>query len=502
MARPDWRGAGISFALGMVAASGQAPFAAWWLALPAFAAIVARVAGAADARQACRIGWIAGAGYFCAALNWIVQPFLVDAARYGWMAPFALLLMGFGLALFWAAAAYLAGRQAGRARRALGFALALTLAETARGWVLTGFPWALPGHIWIDTPVAQLAAYIGPNGLTLLTLGLAALPVAWQGRRRVLASGLAVLLLGLSFGAGAWRLAQPEPEAPGLRLRLVQPNAEQHLKWDPLQAERLFQLQLDYTAALPRPDLVIWPETALPYLYEAGGSAAQAIADAAKGVPVALGVQRLEGEAAYNSLVVIGDAGQPQAVYDKHHLVPFGEYVPLGEWAYRLFGLRAFAAQRGYGYSAGPGAAVLDLAGLGKVLPLICYEAVFPQDLRAAPTRPDWLLHITNDAWFGTWTGPFQHAAQARLRAVEQGLPLVRVANTGVTQIVDARGRVVAGLEFGIAAYLDADLTGPLPITPFARWGEGPLLLLLAGLALMVFRFRKQPPLDAPQHGA
>jgi apolipoprotein N-acyltransferase len=145
----------------------------------------------------------------------------------------------------------------------------------------------------------------------------------------------------------------------------------------------------------------------------------------------------------------------------------------------------------GNGYTAGTGPAVMDLGAMGKILPLICYEAVFPQDLRAAPERADWILQITNDAWFGTLTGPWQHMAQARLRAIEQGLPLVRVANTGITAVIDARGRVVQALDFGVAAYLDVPgVPGALPPTPYARWGEMPVLLLLAGLGMGLFATR------------
>ncbi|MDZ4096473.1 MAG: apolipoprotein N-acyltransferase, partial [Paracoccaceae bacterium] len=193
----------------------------------------------------------------------------------------------------------------------------------------------------------------------------------------------------------------------------------------------------------------------------------------------------LDGMRGYNSMAVIGAGGATMALYDKHHLVPFGEYMPFGDLAADVFGLKAFAAQTGNGYSAGPRAAVLDLGPrLGRVLPLICYEAVFPQDLRAAPTRADWILQITNDAWFGTLTGPYQHLAQARLRAIEQGLPLVRVANTGVSAVIDARGRIVAQIPLGQAAYLDAALPGALTAPPYARWGEGPVLLMLAAFAL------------------
>ena len=267
-------------------------------------------------------------------------------------------------------------------------------------------------------------------------------------------------------------------------LRLVQPNAEQGLKWDPDQARMFFERQLSFTAAGSRPDLVIWPETAVPYLIDEYPEVARRIAEAGRGSPVAVGVQRVAGWQYWNSLAVIGPGGQIGASYDKHHLVPFGEYIPFGDLLYDWFGLVAFAAQQGNGYSPGPGPAVLDLGGnLGKVLPLICYEVIFPQDVRAAPERADWMLQITNDAWFGTWSGPFQHLAQARLRAIEQGLPLVRVANTGVTAVVDARGRILDSLPFGEAGYLDVPLPGGLPPTPYARWGEGPILLLLLALA-------------------
>jgi apolipoprotein N-acyltransferase len=233
-------------------------------------------------------------------------------------------------------------------------------------------------------------------------------------------------------------------------------------------------------------DLVIWPETALPFLIRDNPDLPTLIGSAGRGAAVAVGLQRVEGDRGYNSLQIFGPDGALLGAYDKHHLVPFGEYVPLGDLAYDLFGVEAFAAQTGNAYTPGPGPSLLNLGPkLGNVLPLICYEAVFPQDLRGT-ARPDWLLQITNDAWFGIRTGPFQHAAQARLRAIEQGLPLVRVANTGVTEVVDARGRVTAALPFGTQGFLDAALPGPLPATPYSRWGEAPLVALLAGLIALI----------------
>ena len=410
----------VAFVLGGIAAAGQAPLGIWCLTLLGLAGLFYMICAQATRLRAALVGWLGGAGYFCASLSWIISPFLVDAPNDAWMAPFALLIMGFGLALFWGLAAALG-------RRSLGLVVALAAAELARGYVLTGFPWALIGHVWIDTPVAQLAAYVGPSGLTLLTCALA---MGILGSTRVRIG--AVFALALAWGFGAWQLAKP-----------------------------------------------------LPYMLEYDPELAQMIATSAGGATVAMGRQRVQGDLGWNSLSILSPTGVETHIYDKHHLVPFGEYIPFGDLAFEWFNISAFAAQTGNAYSAGDGPTVLDLGRLGQMLPLICYEAVFPQDLRTK-TRATWILQITNDAWFGTLTGPFQHAAQARLRAIELGLPLVRVANTGVTAIYDARGRVRDRLDFGIGAYLDAKLPSPLPQTPYARWGEIPVLVLLIGLALVV----------------
>jgi apolipoprotein N-acyltransferase len=479
---PGFRALWLPLGLGVVMATGQAPLGFWWATLAALALLLHRLARATPS-QAAWMGWFAGAGYFGASLSWIVSPFLVDAARDGWMAPFALVLMAFGLALFWALACGVALRSQSPV---LALVTALTAAELARGYVLTGFPWALIGHVWIDLAPAQVAALIGPSGLTFLTLAAAAL----AARRHLVPAAVVVAAM---WGFGLWQLSQAHPAAPGVALRLVQPNAAQNAKWDPDQARLFFDRLMTATSAPGEVDLVIWPETALPYLIIHNPELPAMIGAAGRGASVAVGLQRVEGVRGWNSLQVFDPKGGVLASYDKHHLVPFGEYIPLADLAHDWFGLQAFAAQTGNAYSAGPGPTVLDLGRIGRVLPLICYEAVFPQDLRTS-IRPDWLLQVTNDAWFGTLTGPFQHAAQARLRAVEQGLPLVRVANTGVTQVVDARGRITAALPFGTDGFLDAPLPGPLPPTPYSRFGEGPLLMLIAAcLAAILIKSRRRP---------
>ncbi len=480
-----WRRAGLATGLGAVAALGQAPWGLWGATLAALGALIWLLGRMPDGRAAFWTGLLAGAGYFALALSWIVEPFLIDIARHGWMAPFAVVGLSFGLGLFWALAALVARRFP---QPALGFVAAFVALEALRGVIFTGFPWAMLGHVWIGTPLDQLAALGGPSLLSLLTLLAAALPFAarWRG-----AVG-SVLMLTAALGFGLWRLDRPLPEPRPGTVRLVQPNAEQSMKWEAARAEEFLDRLLMLTAKDGPADLTIWPETAVPYMLEYAPDVAGMVVAASGGRPVAMGIQREENGLFFNSLRVLEGGGGETARYDKAHLVPFGEYIPAGDLAYDWFGLSAFAAQAGNTYSAGPGPQVLDLGPFGKVLPLICYEAIFPREVNAAPERADWMLQITNDAWFGIRTGPFQHFAQARLRAIEQGLPLVRVANTGITAVVDAHGRVVAELAFGTMAVLDVRLPGALPPTPYSRWGDGPVAMLLAGLALAAVGGRRQ----------
>lgn len=472
-------------ALGAAVALGQAPVGWWPVAILALSGVTWAVV---RSHHPARAAWLAGAGYFAAAMFWIVEPFQVEPEKYGWMAPFALIGMAGGMALFWALAGWIAGRSR---PRALGFALGLAATDLLRGYVLTGFPWALTGHVFIGSPIAQAAAFVGPVGLSLIATLTAAAP--WMTARRRSAAALAVLVLALVWGGGQVRLSGPGPaDRADLRVRLIQPNAQQDEKWNPDRAYEFFDRQRAQTSAPPRdggrrPDLVIWPETAVPWLLDDPGPVLELIAESAGGARVALGIQRSDGPLFYNSLAVLGPGAEIEAVYDKFHLVPFGEYVPLGEALVPL-GVSAFAASRGNYYSAGPGARVLDLGRLGKVQPLICYEAVFPQDLRAAPERPDWLMQVTNDAWFGQMSGPYQHLAQARLRAIESGLPLLRAANTGITAVIDAQGRIRQSLALGAEGWIDTAVPGALPPTPYARLGDLPVAagLIVAFLALFL----------------
>lgn len=483
---PGTRRARYTAALaGTFAALGMAPLHFTGLALVGLAAVLWLIGREATARQAFLTAWFAGFGHFALWLNWIVSPFLVDPWVYGWMAPFAIVLMAGGMACLWGGAAALSLRFA---RPGLALCAVLVLGEFARGYLFTGFPWALLGHVWIGMPGIQLASIFGQYGLSLLALGAAAMLA--HGTKRGI-GGFVGLYLVVSVVGGVMESRPIDGTPKDVHLRLVQPNAEQSLKWDPAEARILFQRQLDLTASDDPADLTIWPETAIPYLFEYEPEVPGIIAKASLGKPVALGIQRVEGSRGWNSLRIVQGQGEVTQTYDKFHLVPFGEYMPFGDWLHEWFGLSAFAAQTGNGYSAGDGPHLLDLGPkFGRVLPLICYEAVFPQGIRAAPERADWMLQITNDAWFGTLSGPFQHFDLARLRSVEFGLPMVRVANTGVTAVIDAKGRVIARLPFGVAGKLDVDQIPPATSpTPYSKWGDWPAFVLV--LLLMIVAVTK-----------
>jgi apolipoprotein N-acyltransferase len=466
-------------ALGAVAALGQVPLSLPLATLAALAAVfwLFRRGGLGFGA-----GWAFGAGHFALALHWIVEPFLVEPEIHGWMAPFALVLMAGGLALFWGAAFGLARRLA----LGPGGLVALWAgAEMLRSLAFDGFPWALVGHVWIGTPLEQVAGWWGAHGLTLATLAVGA-GLAAPGRWRLTgAAGLAAV------AAGWWLLdpgpaPAPDPEAPVLRI--VQPNVPQAEKWDPLRQpghlERLLALSAGGKAAL-----TVWPETALTELLEWAGPVLAAGAEAGR-APLATGIVRREGARYFNSLVVTDGTGAATALYDKAHLTPFGEYIPFGDLLGR-WGIHGLAASQGAGFSAGPGPALIDLAGIGPARVLICYEGIFAEEIavpgpRSGP-RPRLMLLVTNDAWFGNWAGPRQHLSLARLRAIEQGLPVARAANTGISAMIDGRGRVLESLPLNEAGAILAPLPPALSAPPYARWGDGPagagaVLLLLAAL--------------------
>ena len=470
--------AAIFAALGVVAGLGQAPLD-WPLATVLALALFFWLARAIPAAlRLWRAAWAFGFGYFAFTLRWIVEPFLVDVQTHGWMAPFALILMGLGGGAFWALAAGLVQRFA--PGRALVLGLAFAVAEVTRSLIFTGFPWALLGHVWIDTPVAQMAAIGGPHLLTLVTV-LAAVSLVHLADRHWEAVLVPACLVGLAVVLNPG--VASKPTSAQKIVRLIQPNVPQNEKWDPQFRGYHFDRLLAFTSdGNVRPDLIVWPETAVPELLEWAQPMLDQMSDAAGGAPLIAGVQRQSKPRVFhNSLFVLGRGGLLEGLYDKKHLVPFGEYIPAGDLLGNL-GFPGAASSQGYGFTAGALADTLEVTGIGLIRPLICYEGIFAEEV-TPDMRPGLMVLITNDAWFGKAAGPAQHLAQARLRSIEQGLPMVRVANTGISAMIDAKGRITASMPLDRAGYIDVPLPAAGDVTPYVRFGEWPVL---AALALML----------------
>ena len=480
LARPRWQRTGFLVLLGVVAGLGQAPQDIWPASIVALAVLLCLHRETPTRQQAAFHTWAFGVGYFAFSLRWIVEPFLVDIARYGWMAPFAIALMAAGAALFWGLAAWCASRAA--PRNALMLGLALVVAEITRSLILTGFPWALLGHIWVSTGIAQLAAFGGPHVLSFITvlcawaLGLMACQHRLPG----------LIILGL-FAATSFAM-RPGPVLSAAddlpMVRIVQPNAPQHQKWDPAYRDLFVNRLVEMTGQGDVPDLVVWPETAIPFLLNHIEDDLSLLSGAARGAPLVFGIQRTDIDRNYyNSLVVMGPGGQLQTIYDKRHLVPFGEYVPGAALLGRA-GATGLAENLGSGFTAGAERGPITLPGIGKAIALICYEGIFAEEVTDGGDRARLLLLITNDAWFGQAAGPYQHLAQARLRAIEQGLPMVRAANTGISAMIDGKGRIVQSLELGVDGALDVALPPALFRTLYVRYGDWPLVIVLILLTM------------------
>jgi apolipoprotein N-acyltransferase len=500
-----WRRRGAAALAGAVATAALPPFYFLPALLVAFVALVWLLDGAALAPRRARavfaLGWWFGFAHFVTGLYWISYALLVDAAAFGWLVPFAVAGLSAYFALFPALAVMLAGFAAPGWPRVTALAGAWVLGEYLRGVALTGFPWNPVGSVLQVRPeLMQGAALGGAFGLSLVAVLMAALPALLarpgrSGRVAVIAvAGLGVLL----WVGGALRLAGAPTDTPatGPRLRLVQGAVAQVQKWAPARAREHFERYLALSRAPGRdgavPDVVIWPETAVPAVYDGSDDFPRALARAvAPGATLITGVVRRAGQGTqlqlWNSVIAVNGRGRLLATYDKHHLVPFGEYVPLA----RFNPVPKLTAGR-RDFSAGPGAATVALPGLPSFSPLVCYEAIFPGRVVAPGTRPAFLLNVTNDAWFGISTGPYQHLAATRLRAVEEGLPLVRAANTGISALIDAEGRVRASLGLGRRGMLDVTLPAPTA-TFFARFGNVPALVTaLILLVLGIFRVRRK----------
>jgi len=474
-----WRRAGAAVFLGVLATAALPPLYGLPLLVVAFTGLLWMLEGAGTVRQSALVGWWFGLGHFTSGIYWVGLALLTDAERYGWLAPVAPLGLAAYLALYPAAAAGLAKwlqnwpAAAGATGRVLAFAVAWTVGEWLRGHLLTGFPWNPIASVWgVSGPVMQFAALFGAYGLGFVTVIAAAMPAVLgddaSRKRAWVPVAAAYLLLGVIWIGGAARIppagtAAEQATVPGTVLRIVQPNVAQNEKWrDELRIAHLkrdLELTAEAARAAPRSGekvFVIWPETAVPFLVDQDEAVRRAIASVVpEGGLVITGAPRatpqgVEPFGIWNGVVAIDGQGSVVGRYDKFHLVPFGEYLPLRAIIPPGLGLEKLTPGA-TDFSAGPGPRTLRLPGLPAIGPLICYEIIFPHAVSDANDRPGLFVNVTNDAWFGTSSGPYQHFESARMRAIEEGIPVARAANTGISGVIDPYGRVVARLGGNLA---------------------------------------------------
>jgi apolipoprotein N-acyltransferase len=516
-----WRRAAIAFSAGAVATLALAPFNLWPLMFVSFAVLVWLIDGSAAGRlggalAAAAAGWWFGFGYFLSGLYWVGHAFLVDAKVFGWLLPIAVVGLPAGLALFPAAGLALARSMWTRGPvRVLALALSLTISEWLRGQLLTGFPWNAFGYALTGPlAMAQGAAIVGIWGLTFVAVAVFASSAVLADERTDtrlpwLPLVCAIATLAALATYGAVRLARtPTALVEGVRLRIMQPNLQQNEKFNYGAKPQVMSRYIALSDRATGPDTagvrdvthLIWPESAFPFFIAREADALAQIADLLPvGTVLITGGARPEeatqgGRIArgYNSIYVIDQDGSILGVYDKVHLGPFGEYLPLQKLAERL-GLQQLTKVQG-GFIAGERRRPLAVPRAPDAVPLICYEIVFSG--AAVPRegeRPGWMINLTNDGWFGDSTGPYQHFQQARVRAIEEGLPLVRAANTGISAVVDPLGRILEKLPLGVAGVLDSGLPRPVEPTWFVRLGNSVTALMLAAAAFLVMLRRMRP---------
>ncbi|WP_084863771.1 apolipoprotein N-acyltransferase [Salibaculum halophilum] len=462
------------------------PFS-WLVAVPVALSAIFLLLRNLSALHAFLVGWAFGLGQFGFGISWIAESFYVDAERFGALAIPAVAGLSAGLAVFPAMAAALFAvfaqrRSLGGIAASLLLATCWVAAEWLRGHLLTGFPWNLAAYALVDhAALRQPAAWVGSYGLSFLTVLIGVMPGAGFSaappQRLTILALCAVATIGL-WGAGTLRLGTETP-SPGVDLRIVQGNVPQREKWAPGNRDATLQRYLDLSSRPGNVDLLLWPETAFPGFLDEDAPARARIAVALpEGTRLLTGVpdrvERDGGTSYFNTVQAYDNRGEILTGYAKHHLVPFGEYVPLRDW------LPIERLTEGLGdFTPGPGPRTLAIPGAPLIAVAICYEIIFPGHVVDGLFRPDWIFNATNDAWFGTSIGPEQHLAAARMRAVEEGLPVVRAANTGISAVIDADGDIVARLDTGETGTIDAGLPGARAPTPYARFGDWTLLVLV-----------------------
>jgi len=512
-----WKRAAVALVAGALSSLAMAPFNAWPVLFLTFPVMVWLIDGAGGGRMqglpaAAMAGWWFGLGYFVPGLYWIGYAFLVDAPTFAWLMPFAVLGLPAYLALFSAFGFGLARLIWSKdGSRVLALAASLTASEWLRGHVLTGFPWNAFGYALTNPlALAQVASLIGLWGLTFLSVAIFASPAVLidgnsRGRRPWVAPVMALLVLIAMGIFGAVRLGlQPTTTVANVKLRIMQPDLQQDARFNYAAKAEVMRKYLTLSDRASGPQstgvrdasILIWPESAFPFFLTREADAMAQIDDLLpKGTILITGSVRAPDlppgtriTRAYNSIYAIDHDGSVLSIYDKLHLVPFGEFLPFQDWMERLGFVQLTKVQGGF--IPGTGRRTMEIPNAPRALPLICYEAIFPDEVAARGDRPGWIINLTNDGWFGISTGPYQHLQQARLRAIEQGLPVVRAANTGISAVIDPMGRIVARLGLGVEGVLDSSLPAAIAPTVYARSGDIPIAMLVAAALILVIRRR------------
>jgi apolipoprotein N-acyltransferase len=508
----------IAFAAGALSALGLAPIDAWPLLFFTFPVLVWLVDGSAAGRlggafNAAAAGWWFGFGYHLAGLWWVGNAFLVDAKTFGWLLPFAVVALPAGMAFYTAFGLALARALWVRGPlRIIALAVALTIAEWLRGHLFTGFPWNVYGYALTGPlALAQAASLIGIWGLTFLAVAIFASPAALADERIDTRRPWLPLLIGIAVLAGlalygTVRLARASTGfVDSVRLRIMQPNLQQDVKFNYSAKQRVMDQYIALSDRSTGPQStgvrdathLIWPESAFPFfLLREPDALAQIAALLPQGtVLITGGVRAPENTApgapltrAYNSVYVIDHDGSVLSVYDKVHLVPFGEYLPFQKFLEKL-GLQQLTKVQG-GFIAGDRRRALDVPRAPRFLPLICYEIIFSGAAVPRGERPGWLINLTNDGWFGNSSGPYQHLQQAKVRAIEEGLPVVRAANTGISAVIDSYGRIIKSLPLGTEGVLDAPLPRHIDPPLYVTSGDAGIGLLLGAAIIVIVRRR------------
>ncbi len=496
-----WRRSLLGFSLGVLAAGALPPAHGLPLLIPAFAGLLWLISAARSPWRATLSGWWFGFGHFLAACYWVSAALMTDPDKFTYLSVPAVIGLAAGLALFpaLAALAVSVSRQSGF-NRILLFAVAWTATEWLRGTILSGFPMNLIGTAWtVSEGMIQMAAVTGAYGLSFVTIlaagsfSLLAEPLQrGMAARNWRAPATMIIVLTTIWLGGTIRLSAQNPiPVKGVDLLIVQPNIPQKLKWreDTRKAALEKHMRMTHASMTNTVSHVIWPETAVPYNLSQDPSLADWLSTAVpkNGLLITGAIRRRGGEGSFqlwNSLHAVDSNGMIRLTYDKHHLVPFGEYMPL-----RSIMSLAKLTYGNIDFSSGPGTQTLEAPGLPPVSPLICYEAIFPGRVIYSEARPGWMLNITNDGWFGNTAGPYQHLQSARLRAVEEGLPLVRAANTGISAVIDPLGRYVGRLSLGAEGVLHAPLPSAIGRTPYAVMGDLTLIIMLiVSIGVVMFR--------------